>query len=148
MTGTANSYDAIANIAQLQEEEAANVLADSIARKQQAEKQLSQLETYLQDYQKQQNSDSTEKKVYKVRNEHLFYQRINFLIDKQKQEITAIQNSIDAAIEDWKANKIYNKVLNRLIDKYREDQTNLLEQYEQKVSDDFSSNYAEKNRLQ
>lgn len=150
MVGTAKSFDAIANIAQLQEEEAANVLADSIARKQQAEKQLTQLQTYLTDYKKQQSSDTAleAKKVYKIRNENLFFQRINFLIDKQKQEITDIQTAIDSAINDWKSNKIYNKVLNRLIDKYREDQVNLLEEYEQKVSDDYAGTYKDKNILQ
>lgn len=150
MTGTVKSFDAIANIAQLQEEEAAAILADSLTRKQQAERQLKQLESYLNDYKKAQNDDSANsaKNVYKIRNEKLFFQRLQFLIDRQTQEIHDIQQTIDAAINDWKSNKIYNKVLNRLIHKYADERTNLLAQYEQKAHDDYAAHHNHKKLLQ
>lgn len=150
MTSTLKSFDTIANIAQLQEEEAATVLSESIVRKQQAERQLKQLEAYLNDYKNAQNDDAANnvKNVYKIRNEKLFFQRVQFLIDRQNQEIIEIQNTIDAAISDWKSNKIYNKVLNRLVHKYSNEQRSKLEEYEQKINDEYSSHYNEKKLLQ
>lgn len=150
MASTAKSFSSIANIAQLREEEAATALADSITRKQQAEKQLVQLQNYLKQYKKNQNEQigSSEQTLFTIKNEQVFVQRITFLIGKQKEEIYQIQCTINQAIDDWKSNKIYNKVLNRLIDKYRDDETFSVEQYEQKMMDDYSGSYVDNKNLQ
>ncbi len=150
MVSSVKSFGSIVNIAQLREEEAAAALADSISRKQQAEKQLVQLQNYLKEYkasQIQANVDNSQL-IFKVKNEHLFIQRITYLIGKQKEEIYEIQSSIDEAVNEWKSNTIYNKVLNTLIDKYRDNESLDYERYEQKMTDDYSSSHMGKKTLQ
>lgn len=150
MSSSVKPFSSIVNIAQLREEEAAAALADSIARKQQAEKQLVQLQNYLKDYKENQVKTQVESSqyIFKVKNEQLFIQRITFLIAKQEEEIYEIQSQITEAINEWKSNTIYNKVLNRLVDKYRDDATISQHRHEQKISDDYSSSHMGKKVIQ
>ena len=130
-------FKPIVKLAHNSEREAAKALGEVLSQLSESRQQLQQLDSYRNEYQQRLHTTGTHGMSAQALNEYRqFIAKIDGAIEKQQQIIEQIHKKLDEKKQFWFAKRGRSKALDKVLDRYLEEERYQRERSLQKEQDD------------
>jgi len=128
------------------EEGAASQLEQSRRQLEQARQQLQQVEEYQQGYIQSLNQPKSGQSAYSMINDRRFLEQLSFVCQTQAGQIEQLRQNEDQCLQNWQTCYQRRRNIEQLIEKLKQDESQLVEKQLQKEMDELSSLFLARSR--
>ncbi|RRQ20920.1 flagellar export protein FliJ [Thiohalobacter thiocyanaticus] len=137
----------VVDVAERREQEQARRLGAAQRELEQQRQQLDQLIQYRDEYARQfENAGNTGLSVARLQDYRVFLARLNQAIDQQRQRISQSEQACEQQRQHWLASRTRAQALDKVADRYREEENQAQERRDQTESDEFALQRHQRNK--
>jgi flagellar export protein FliJ len=135
----------VVDLAQRAEDESANTLQVVRAKLQQEQTKLAELENYYGEYENRFSVEMNTCSVAQLVQTRSFLQRLAIALEGQKQQIIAVERTLEACRNEWHKRHLKHNSLKDLVARYRIEEARDRDVLEQKMLDEWVSSRPSQN---
>lgn len=134
-------FKPIHNLAQKNEDIAAQTLGKIQRELSEHHEKLSELMKYYQDYQSRFNEQATRgMSIIQVQSYQKFISQLDTAINQQKEHIIRVTEACDTKRADWTVERQKTQVLEKVMSRYEKQEQQVSNRQEQRLNDEFVTN--------
>ncbi|MAT65568.1 MAG: flagellar export protein FliJ [Gammaproteobacteria bacterium] len=137
----------VVDVAERREQEQARRLGAARRELEQQRQQLDQLILYRDEYARQfEQSGNSGLSVARLQDYRVFLSRLNLAIDQQRERIARSEQACEEQRRHWLASRTRAQALDKVADRYREEEHQARERRAQSESDEFALQRHQRNK--